>query len=337
MNDRAEQGASTVRWGILSTAKIGTEKVIPAMQQGALSEITAIASRDADRARAAAELLGIPNSYGSYEELLADPDIDAVYNPLPNHLHVSLSIQALEAGKHVLCEKPIGLTSAEGQQLVDAGAAHPELKLMEAFMYRHHPQWQRARQIVADGGIGELRTIQTAFAYFNDDGQNIRNIAEIGGGGLMDIGCYAISLARFIFDAEPDRVVGIVEYDEAFGTDRLSSAMLDFGRGTSTFTCSTQLTPYQRVNIFGTSGRVEIEIPFNAPPDRPCRMWHETEGETLEIEFPVCDQYTIQGELMSRAILEDTAVPTPITDAVANMKVIEAVIQSSHSGGWVSP
>ncbi len=337
MNDRAEQGASTVRWGILSTAKIGTEKVIPAMQQGALSEITAIASRDADRARAAAELLGIPNSYGSYDELLADPDIDAVYNPLPNHLHVSLSIQALEAGKHVLCEKPIGLTSAEGQQLVDAGAAHPELKLMEAFMYRHHPQWQRARQIVADGGIGELRTIQTAFAYFNDDGQNIRNIAEIGGGGLMDIGCYAISLARFIFDAEPDRVVGIVEYDEAFGTDRLSSAMLDFGRGTSTFTCSTQLTPYQRVNIFGTSGRVEIEIPFNAPPDRPCRMWHETEGETLEIEFPVCDQYAIQGELMSRAILEDTAVPTPITDAVANMKVIEAVIQSSHSGGWVSP
>ncbi len=337
MNDRAEQGTSTVRWGILSTAKIGTEKVIPAMQQGALSEITAIASRDADRARAAAELLGIPNSYGSYDELLADPDIDAVYNPLPNHLHVSLSIQALEAGKHVLCEKPIGLTSAEGQQLVDAGAAHPELKLMEAFMYRHHPQWQRARQIVADGGIGELRTIQTAFAYFNDDGQNIRNIAEIGGGGLMDIGCYAISLARFIFDAEPDRVVGIVEYDEAFGTDRLSSAMLDFGRGTSTFTCSTQLTPYQRVNIFGTSGRVEIEIPFNAPPDRPCRMWHETEGETLEIEFPVCDQYAIQGELMSQAILEDTAVPTPITDAVANMKVIEAVIQSSHSGGWVSP
>ena len=337
MNDRAEQGASTVRWGILSTAKIGTEKVIPAMQQGALSEITAIASRDADRARAAAELLGIPNSYGSYEELLADAEIDAIYNPLPNHLHVSLSIQALEAGKHVLCEKPIGLTSAEGQQLVDAGAAHPELKLMEAFMYRHHPQWQRARQIVADGGIGELRTIQTAFAYFNDDGQNIRNIAEIGGGGLMDIGCYAISLARFIFDAEPDRVVGIVEYDEAFGTDRLSSAMLDFGRGTSTFTCSTQLTPYQRVNIFGTSGRVEIEIPFNAPPDRPCRMWHETEGETLEIEFPVCDQYAIQGELMSQAILEDTAVPTPITDAVANMKVIEAVIQSSHSGGWVSP
>ena len=327
---------NTVRWGILSTAKIGTEKVIPAMQQGELSRITAIASRDADRARAAADALGIPNSHGSYEDLLADPEIDAIYNPLPNHLHVSLSIQALEAGKHVLCEKPIGLTSQEGQQLVDAGAAHPELKLMEAFMYRHHPQWQRARQIISEGGVGELRTIQTAFAYYNDDGQNIRNIADIGGGGMMDIGCYAISLARFLFDAEPDRVVGIVEYDETFGTDRLASAMLDFGRGTSTFTCSTQLSPYQRVNIFGTTGRVEIEIPFTAPPARPCLMWHETGGEIEQIEFPVCDQYTIQGELMSRAILDDTPVPTPITDAVANMQVIEAVFESGRSGGWVT-
>ena len=333
----SDTSGRTVRWGILSTAKIGTEKVIPAMQQGELSEITAIASRDADRARAAADALGIPKSYGSYEELLADPDIDAIYNPLPNHLHVSLSIQAMEAGKHVLCEKPIGLTSGEGQQLVDAGAAHPELKLMEAFMYRHHPQWQRARQIVADGGVGELRTIQTAFAYFNDDGENIRNIADIGGGGMMDIGCYAISVARFIFDAEPDRVVGIVEYDETFGTDRLASAMLDFGRGTGTFSCSTQLTPYQRVNIFGTTGRVEIEIPFNAPPDRPCLMWHETGDGIEEIEFPVCDQYTIQGELMSQAILDDTPVPTPIADAVANMKVIEAVFESGRTGGWVNP
>ncbi len=332
MND---QSSPRVRWGILSTAKIGTEKVIPAMQQGELTDVTAIASRDADRARAAADQLGIPRSFGSYEDLLADPDIDAIYNPLPNHLHVPLSIQALEAGKHVLCEKPIGLTSDEGQQLVDAGAAHPNLKLMEAFMYRHHPQWVKAREIVESGGVGSLRTIQTAFAYFNDDGENIRNIADIGGGGLMDIGCYAISLSRFIFDAEPDRVVGIVEYDEAFETDRLASAMLDFGRGTSTFTCSTQLTPYQRVNIFGTTGRVEIEIPFNAPPDRPCLMWHETSDGIEEIAFPVCDQYTIQGELMSQAILEGTDVPTPIADAVANMKVIEAVVASGRTGGWV--
>ena len=325
-----------VRWGILSTAKIGTGRVIPAMKQARYCDIRAIASRDASRARAAADELGIPTSHGSYEALLDDPEIDAIYNPLPNHLHVPLSIKALESGKHVLCEKPIALTSSEGQQLVDAGAAHPELKLMEAFMYRHHPQWQRARQIVGGGGVGELRTIQTMFAYFNDDAKNIRNMADIGGGGLMDIGCYAISLSRFIFGAEPDRVVGIVDYDESFRTDRLASAMLDFGRGTSTWTCSTQLIPYQRVNIFGTTGRIEIEIPFNAPPERPCRMWHQQAGEVELIEIPVCDQYGIQGDLFSRAILDDTPVPTPISDAVANMLVIEAVVESGRSGGWVN-
>lgn len=326
-----------IRWGILSTAKIGTEKVIPAMQQGESCEVTAIASRDLQRAQEAAGILGIPTSHGSYEDLLADPNVDAIYNPLPNHLHVSWSIQALQAGKHVLCEKPIGLTSAEGQQLVDAGEEHPGLKLMEAFMYRHHPQWLRARQIVRDGGVGELRTIQTMFSYFNDDGENIRNMADIGGGGLMDIGCYAISLSRFIFEAEPDRVVGIVEYDPRFQTDRLASAILDFGRGTSTFTSSTQLVPRQRVNIYGTTGRVEIEIPFNAPPDRPCLMWHEQGGETEQIEIPTCDQYTIQGDLFSRAILDDSPVPTPISDAVDNMKVIEAVVASSQQGRWVEP
>lgn len=326
-----------IRWGILSTAKIGTEKVIPAMQQGELCEVTAIASRDSQRAQEAADALGISTSHGSYEDLLADPDVDAIYNPLPNHLHVSWSIRALQAGKHVLCEKPIGLTSAEGQQLVDAGEEHPGLKLMEAFMYRHHPQWLKARQIVRDGGVGELRTIQTMFSYFNDDGENIRNMADIGGGGLMDIGCYAISLSRFIFEAEPDRVVGIVEYDPRFQTDRLASAILDFGRGTSTFTSSTQLVPRQRVNIYGTTGRVEIEIPFNAPPDRPCLMWHEQGAGAEPIEIPTCDQYTIQGDLFSRAILDDSPVPTPISDAVDNMRVIEAVVASSEQGHWVEP
>lgn len=326
-----------IRWGILSTAKIGTEKVIPAMQQGELCEVTAIASRDSQRAQEAADALGISTSHGSYEDLLADPDVDAIYNPLPNHLHVSWSIRALQAGKHVLCEKPIGLTSAEGQQLVDAGEEHPGLKLMEAFMYRHHPQWLKARQIVRDGGVGELRTIQTMFSYFNDDGENIRNMADIGGGGLMDIGCYAISLSRFIFEAEPDRVVGIVEYDPRFQTDRLASAILDFGRGTSTFTSSTQLVPRQRVNIYGTTGRVEIEIPFNAPPDRPCLIWHEQGAEAEQIEIPTCDQYTIQGDLFSRAILDDSPVPTPISDAVDNMRVIEAVVASSEQGHWVEP
>lgn len=323
-----------VRWGILSTAKIGTEQVIPAMQHCEYGEITAIAFRDLETANAAAQRLGIPTAYGSYEELLQDAAVDAVYNPLPNHRHVPLSLQALDAGKHVLCEKPIALSSAEGQQLVDAAAAHPELKVMEAFMYRHHPQWQRAKQIVEEGGVGHLRTIQSFFSYFNDDGANIRNQADMGGGGLMDIGCYNISLSRLIFARQPNRVMGIVEYDDQFETDRLASAILDFGDGTATFTCSTQLAPYQRVNIFGTTGRVEIEIPFNAPRDVACRLWHQTNGTAAQIELPVCNQYTIQGDLMSQAILSDTPVPTPIEDSVENMKVIEAIKQSAVSGGW---
>jgi predicted dehydrogenase len=326
---------SRIRWGVLSTAKIGTEQVIPAMQSGQYCEIAAIASRNLDKAQAAARQLGIPKAYGSYEELLADPDIDAVYIPLPNHLHVPWSIKALDAGKHVLCEKPIGLTATEARELLDAAQKRPGLKVMEAFMYRHHPQWQRAQQLVAEGKIGELRTIQSFFSYYNADPDNIRNQAESGGGGLMDIGCYCISLSRFIFDAEPQRVCGIMEYDPQFQTDRLTSGTLDFGRGTSTFTCSTQLTPYQRVNIFGTEGRVEIEIPFNAPHDQPCKMWHQYGTEMDEIVLDVCNQYTIQGDLFSQAVLNDTDVPTPLEDAVANMKVIEALVQSAKSGTWV--
>jgi predicted dehydrogenase len=324
-----------VRWGTLSTARIGTDKVLPAMQRSAYCDITAIASRNLDTARAAAAKLGIPKAYGSYEELLADPEIDAVYNPLPNDLHVPWSIKALQAGKHVLCEKPIAMSVAQAQEFLVEARRHPHLKVMEAFMYRHHPQWQRARQLVTGGGIGELRTIQSFFSYYNDDPHNIRNIAETGGGGLMDIGCYNISLSRFIFDAEPRRVVGIVEYDPRFKTDRLASGILDFGRGTATFTCSTQLSPYQRVNIFGTQGRVEIEIPFNAPFDRPCRMWHQRGGATEEILLETVDQYTIQGDLFSRAVLDNTPVPTPLEDAVANMRVLEAIVQSGRSGAWV--
>src|SRR5712691_11658912 len=226
-----------VRWGVLSTATIGTGQVIPAMQQGTYCEIAAIASRSPEKARAAAAQLGIPKAYGSYEELLADQEIDAIYNPLPNNLHVPWSIKALQAGKHVLCEKPIALTAGEAQRLLEAAKQHPNLKVMEAFMYRFHPQWQRARRLVLEGKIGELRTIQTFFSYFNDDAHNIRNIAEVGGGAMPDIGCYAVSVARFIFNAEPQRVFGIVEYDPRLKTDRLASGILDFGRGTSTFTC----------------------------------------------------------------------------------------------------
>ncbi len=325
-----------VRFGVLSTAKIGTEKVIPAMQAGKHSAVTAIASRSLESAQAAARPLGIGKAYGSYEALLADPEIDAVYNPLPNHLHVVWSIKALEAGKHVLCEKPIGLNVQEAEQLLAAAKRFPKLKIMEAFMYRHHPQWQMARKLAAEGQIGELRTIQSVFSYHNVNAANIRNMAELGGGGLMDVGCYCISLSRFIFAAEPTRVLGIVEYDPAFKTDRLTSAILEF-RGstkdkpsTATFTCSTQLSPYQRVNIFGTEGRIEIEIPFNAPPDKPCKLWHQHGTEIREHKFEICNQYTIQGDLFSQAVLNNTAVPTPLEDAVGNMRVIEAIRQSGE-------
>ncbi len=318
-----------VRWGILSTARIGTEKVIPAMQQGEFTEVTAISSRNLDSAQAAAAQLGIPKSYQSYDALLADPDVDAIYNPLPNPFHVPWSIKALEAGKHVLCEKPISMDVAEGEHLLVESMKYPHLKIMEAFMYRHHPQWQRARQIVVEGGVGELRTIQSFFSYFNDDPANIRNIPAMGGGGLMDIGCYNISLSRFLFGSEPVRVQAHIELDPQFGTDRLASGILEFANGTSTFTCATQLAPYQRVHIFGTQGRVEIEIPFNAPPDRPCRIWHQRGSEVEEITFEICDQYTIQGDLFSRAVLDDTPVPTPLEDAVDNMRVIEALLSAA--------
>jgi predicted dehydrogenase len=319
----------------MSTAGIGATKVIPAMQNSKHCDIQAIASLSLEKAKALATKLKIPRTFGSYEELLDCAEIDAVYIPLPNHLHVPWSIKALEAGKHVLCEKPIALSATEAQKLLDASKKHPNLKIMEAFMYRHHPQWQKARDLAASGEIGSLQTIQSFFSYYNTDPDNIRNMADIGGGGLMDIGCYTISLARFIFGAEPQKVCGLMEYDPKLGVDRITSAILDFGRGTSTFTCSTQLAPYQRVNIFGTRGRIEIEIPINAPPDQPCRLWCQTQGQTEEISFPICDQYTIQGDLFSKAILNDTEVPTPLEDAVANMKVIDALVESAKSGVWI--
>jgi predicted dehydrogenase len=325
---------SKVRWGILGVAKIATVKVVPAMRQCQHAEVAAIASRSLDRAQQAARELGLPKAYGSYEELLADPDIDAVYIPLPNHLHVPWSIQCLEAGKHVLCEKPIALTSAEAQELAAAGKRHPQLKLMEAFMYRRHPQWVAAKRLVDEGKLGPLKTVQSFFSYFNRNPADVRNQADIGGGGLMDIGCYPISLSRWLFGGEPQRVFAQIEYDPEFKTDRLASAVMDFGSGSATFTCGTQLAPYQRVQIIGAEGRVEIEIPFNAPPDKPCRIGLQTSAGVEEITLPVCDQYAIQGDVFSQAILNDAPTPTPIEDAVANMQVIEAMFRSGASGRW---
>ncbi|HZJ65113.1 MAG TPA: Gfo/Idh/MocA family oxidoreductase [Kofleriaceae bacterium] len=323
-----------VRWGILSTSRFAQTKILPALRRCAHVEVAAVASRELARARTVAADFKIPKAYGSYDELLADPDIDVIYNPSPNHLHVPWSLKALDAGKHVLCEKPIGLSAAEAQTLLDASRRHPRQKIMEAFMYRLHPQWRRAVSIVHDGGVGEPLGVHTWFSYFNEDPDNVRNQPDIGGGALMDIGCYAISVARLVFGAEPRRALGRLDVDPRFGTDRIVSGVLDFGRPSALFTCGTQLQPYQRVHIVGTEGRVEIEIPFNAPPDRPCRIWHQRGEHSEEISFEICDQYTIEGDELSRAILDDTPVPTPLEDAVANMRVIDAVVASARGGTW---
>lgn len=329
------------RWGVLGVAKIAVQKVIPAMQRSPVTEVTAIASRDLAKARTAAAQLGIPKAYGSYEELLADNEIDAIYNPLPNHLHVPWSVKAAAAGKHVLCEKPISLTQQECRELIAARDRHG-VQLGEAFMARTHPQWLRAKELVDAGTIGELRCIGAFFSYFNSDPKNIRNVPEWGGGALMDIGCYPITLSRMIYGAEPRRVTGLVERDPQFGVDRLTSAILDYPAGQCIFSCSTQLVPYQRVQILGTKGRIEIEIPFNAPPDHGCRIFVDDGsslfGTGIRTEtLPVCDQYTVQGDLFSRAIRGLGPVPVPLEDALKNMAVIEAIFRSAESGRWEKP
>jgi predicted dehydrogenase len=329
-----------LRWGVLSTAAIGLKKVIPAMQLGQHTTVTAIASRDLTRARDAARDLGIEKAYGSYEELVADPDVDAIYNPLPNQLHVPWTIKAAEAGKHVLCEKPLSMTLAEARTLLPV-QERTGVKIGEAFMIRSYTQWRRLRELLDQGRIGTLRSVVAAFSYFNTDAANIRNQVESGGGALYDIGCYCIHASRLGFGGLPTRVVGLIERDPSFGTDRLTSALLDFPGGQAIFTCSTQLIPYQRVHFLGTKGRIEIEIPFNAPKDRPTRLFIDETGDifgggVVTEEFPTADQYTIQGDVFSRAVLEGSEVPVPLQDAIANMAVIEAVFKSAETGGWVN-
>ncbi len=323
---------AAIRWGILSTADIGMSKVTPAIQRADDCEVVAIASRSHDRAAAAAAQLGIPGAYGSYDALLAADDVDAVYIPLPNDLHAAWTLRAAEAGKHVLCEKPLAMTSAEAQEMADACNA-AGVKLAEAFMYRHHPTWVEAMRLVRDGAIGDLQSVQSWFSYFNDDPTNIRNRLENGGGAVMDIGCYCINLSRMLFDSEPDRIEAMVRRDPELGVDVLTTSLLAFpGGGQASFTCSTRTEPDQRVHIVGTRGRIGIEIPFNIPPDRDTRILVTSGGnppvapDTKVLTFPAADAYTIQARLFAQAVLDDTDVAVPVEDAVANLRVIEAVL-----------
>jgi predicted dehydrogenase len=332
----------TVSWGVLSTARIGTEKVIPAMQRGAVSRVAAIASRDKARGEAVARELGIPRSYGSYEELLADPAIEAIYNALPNHLHVPWTIRALQAGKHVLCEKPIALSAEEAATLIAAREQTGKL-VAEAFMVRHHPQWQKAREIARSGRVGDVRAMQTYFSYHLTDPSNVRNQADIGGGGLYDIGCYAILTARYIFGAEPERVIASFERDPAMGIDRVTSGLAEFPGGRQlSFLCATQLVLGQRVQILGTTGRIEVAVPFNAPANKATRLLvddgRDVEGSGVTVEeIAPCDQYTLQGDAFSRAVLGEAPLEWPIEDAVLTMRVIDAYFRSGLSGRWEKP
>lgn len=328
-----------VRWGILSTARIGRTKVIPGMMKSPLCAITAVASRNEAFAHAMALELGIPKAYGSYEALLADPDIEAIYNPLPNHLHVPYSLKAAAAGKHVLCEKPIAITTQEAEQLKDASS---QVLIAEAFMVRHHPQWLRARELIRQGEIGEVRVIQVFFSYFNADPSNIRNKVDIGGGGLLDIGCYAVVAGRYFFEAEPVRVIALADLDPALAIDRTTSALADFGAGRQlTFTVSTQLVPHQRVQILGTKGRIELEIPFNAPPDQPTRIFVDDgsahgDRSARAVEFPLADQYQLQGEAFSRAVRGTEPLGYGLDDALMNMRILDALRRSAETATWVS-
>jgi predicted dehydrogenase len=328
-----------IKWGILSTANIAREQMIPGLKSSALAEVVAIASRDGERARKAAAEFSIPKSYDSYEALLADPEIDAIYNPLPNHLHAPLTIKALQAGKHVLCEKPIALNAHEARR-IEAAQAETGLLVAEAFMVRFHPQWQRAREIARSGRLGEVRAIQTFFSYYMMDPENIRNQADIGSGGLYDVGCYAIATARYIFGADPERVIGLFDRDATMRTDYLASGLVAFPGGCQlAFTCATQLAPTQKVQITGTQGRLEIAVPFNPDRSRTTRIIFDDgrdlvgSGRDTE-EFRPADQYRLQGEAFSRAILEGSSLEFPIADAVLNMRVIDALFRSERSGAW---
>ena len=328
-----------VVWGVLSTAKIGWEKVIPAMQRSEYCEIRGIASRQLDKARSWADRLGIPKAYGSYEDLLADPEIEAIYNPLPNHEHVPMTLAAARAGKHVLCEKPVALNADQAAQLREVA---DKVHIMEAFMVRFHPQWLRVLDQLRAGELGELRSIQAFFSYFNRDAANIRNQADIGGGALYDIGCYPIVIGRLLFGSEPIRAIALIDRDPSFKTDRTVSALLDFGEGRRLdFTVSTQTVSYQRVQLCGTSKRVEIQIPFNAPLDGSTRVFtddgQQLDGSGITSELiPACNMYGLQGDAFSRAVRGEIQLPYGVEDAIANIRVIDALFASERSGAWVA-
>ena len=330
-----------VRWGIVSTAAIGMNYVTPGIMKSPHSEVVALASRDLGTAQAALAKLGLPaaRAYGSYEELFADPEIDAIYNPLPNHLHVPITLAAARAGKHVLCEKPMAMSAAEAEEL---RGAPRDVIISEAFMVRHHPQWHRAREIIRSGELGTVKLVRAVFLYFNNDPANVRNIADIGGGGIYDIGCYCVISGRYLFEAEPKRVVALVDRDPNFGTDRLASVIADFGDGRQlSFVCGTQSSGRQSVEVIGDKQSLEIVIPFNAPLGEKTAVLvgsaNNTDRGLLRREIiPAVDQYTEEAENFALAVLGQQPNAYGVEDAILQMRVLDAIFASEKSGGWVN-
>lgn len=327
-----------IKWGVLGASKIAIEKVIPAMSNHGQFEVNAIASRNLGKAKAAAEKLDIPRFFGSYEDLIQDPDIDAVYIPLPNDLHVDYTLKCIEAGKHVLCEKPLSLKAEEIESLIKARNKH-QVKVGEAFMVKSHPQWIKTKEMVQKGELGKVSLVHGFFSYHNTKPENIRNKPEHGGGAIWDIGCYPVFTSRYVLGEEPVRVVASLDYDKDFGTDKIASAILQFPSARVVFSVSTQLVPYQRMQFFGDKKEMEVRIPFNAPPDKPCEIRiHQGDifNENFEtLTFDTCSQYTLQAEAFTRAITEDTEVPVSLENAMANARVLEAIFQSAKEGRWV--
>lgn len=321
-----------VQWGILGTATIAVEQVIPALLQSKKGAVRAIASRTIEKAVKAAKLFNIPDYYGDYDALLANTEIQAVYIPLPNHLHVEWAIKALHAGKHVLLEKPIGLSANEAQKLQEAAKKYPELKVMEAFMYKFHPQWIKVKALIDNGDIGVLKTIQSSFSFFDDDPKSITNSKAFGGGSLMDIGCYSISISRLLFSAEPKSVSASIEYHPDYGVDILATGILEFENGSASFFCGTQLDYTQQAQIFGTTGSIKFELPFNPENDKPAKIWLTKNEVTTEIEFEICNQYTLQADAFSSAIINNSRPPVNLNDAINNMIVIEKLHESNQKG-----
>jgi predicted dehydrogenase len=321
-----------IRWGMLGTSGHGRRRVIPALREAQYSRMTTVASRDLSRADAYARELRIEKAYGSYDALLADPDIDAVYITLPNHQHAEWSIRAAEAGKHVLCEKPIACLAADVQKIIHA-RDRARVKAGEAFMVASHPQWIMARELIRSGRIGELWAIQASFSFLLTQPGNIRNVPEYGGGALFDIGCYPVFCSRFVLEREPGRVFCVMELDPGTGVDRLTSGVLDFGQVQTSFVCSVQLVPYQRMAFHGTKGRLELEIPFNPPSELPARL--VIDGAVTEV--PVCNQFALEFDAFSLAILSEGEVPVTLENALGNTRVLDALRRSAGSGSWETP